>query len=163
MFLRFIKLKKLKKIIKIYHIFWKDYLKKPITFQINYTYCFYPTTPHRQIHFNIFNLLSQNSQNISSGTLLKPHFILYHSIKKNSLHLQKLVYLLWLFLENVKEEPFYFYIKNYNNLTFLLIKQMRIVFNNLNAAFIVSKPYNCTSKYRKRIKKKTWKMLLQLS
>lgn len=144
-------------------MFWKNYLIKPITFQINYTYCFYPTTPNRQLHFNIFNVISQNSQNISSGTLLKPHFILYHSIKKNFLHLQKLIYLLWLFLEDLKEEPFYFYIKNYNNLTFLLIKQMRIIFNNLTAGFIVSKPYNYILKYRKRIKKKTWKMLLQLN
>lgn len=144
-------------------MFWKNYLIKPITFQINYTYCFYPTTPNRQLHFNIFNVISQTSQNISSGTLLKPHFILYHSIKKNFLHLQKLIYLLWLFLEDLKEEPFYFYIKNYNNLTFLLIKQMRIIFNNLTAGFIVSKPYNYILKYRKRIKKKTWKMLLQLN
>lgn len=144
-------------------MFWKNYLIKPITFQINYTYCFYPTTPNRQLHFNIFNVISQKSQNISSGTLLKPHFILYHSIKKNFLHLQKLIYLLWLFLEDLKEEPFYFYIKNYNNLTFLLLKQMRIIFNNLTAGFIVSKPYNYILKYRKRIKKKTWKMLLQLN
>lgn len=147
----------------IYYMFWKNYLTKPLTFEINYTYCFYPTTPQRQLHYNVFNLISHKSKNISSGSLLKEHFTLYHSMKKNFLHLQKLVYLLWLFLEDLHNEPFYFYVKNYNNLTFLLIKQMYIIFNGLNAAFIVSKPFNYTLKYKKRIKKKTWKMLLQLN
>lgn len=161
MFLRRLKKLKLKKLIWIYYCFWKNYYIKPITFQIDYTFCFYPTTPKRQIHFNVINIISDQSQNISSGTLLKPHFTQYHSMKKNFSNLQKIVYLLWLFMEDIRSEPFYFFIKNYNNLTYLLLHQMRIIFNGLNAGFIINKAYNYTSKYRKRIKKKTWKMLLQ--
>lgn len=141
----------------IYYCFWKNYYSKPITFQINYTFCFYPTTPNRQIHFNIINILSSESQNISSGTLLKPHFTQYHSMKKNFLNLQKIVYLLWLYLADLQHEPFYFIIKNFNNLTYLLINQMKITFNDLDVAFIISKPFNKTFKYRKRIKKKNMK------
>lgn len=160
MFLTRLFLKKFKKIIKIYCVFLKNCYKKDILFQENYSFCFYPTTPHRQLNFNIYHFVEEKSSHISSGTLLKPHFDAYHSMKKNFTHIQKIVYLVWLFLENIQSEPFYFYIQAYNAVIYNLIKQIYVIFVEPNITYIISKPYNFLTKYRKRIKKKTWKLLV---
>lgn len=161
MFLRRLKFKKFRKLSFIYYLFWKNYLYRVVRFDDDYTFYFLPTTPARQIHFNIYNILAQTSTHISSGTLLKPHFIQYHCMKKNFINMQRIVYLLWLFLEDIRLEPFYFYMKYFNALTYQLLTQLRVIFNELTITFIVSKPYNLLLKKRKRIKKKTWKMLSQ--
>lgn len=153
--------KKLKKLLMIYNMFLYNHCNKNLTFEDNYTYCFYPTTPARQIHFTVFNIQTNKVKSYSSGYLLKPHFWQYHSMKKNFTNLQKLIFLLWLALEDINKEPFYFYIKAFNFLTYEIIKQIYIIFNVTDVAYIISKPYNYKTKSRKRIKRKTWKMLLE--
>ena len=155
--------RKLKKFIITYTTFTTKQYKYDLTFENDYTYCFYPTIPERQIHFNVYNIYENKSQHVSAGTLLKPHFIVYHNMKKLLPNMQKIIFLYWLFMEELRTEPFYFYIKFYNNIIFELLKQMRIIFHDLNLALIVSKPLNITQKSRKRIKKKIWKMLVDLN
>lgn len=145
----------------IYNTFFYKHCNKNLTFENNYTYCFYPTIPHRQAHFTIFNIQSNKVKSYSSGYLLKPHFLQYHSMKKNFINLQKLIFLLWLSLEDINTEPFYFYIKAFNFVIHEIIKQIYIIFNINEVGYIVSKPYNYKTKYKKRIKKKTWKMLVE--
>lgn len=144
-----------------YNVFFFKHFSKEIIFQVKYTYCLYPTTPHRQIHFTIFNIQSDCVKSYSSGYLLKPHFLQYHNMKKNFTNLQKLIFLLWSSLEDINTEPFYYYIKTFNFLTHEIIKQLYTIFSIQEVSYIVSKPHNYITKYRKRIKRKTWKMLLQ--
>ena len=146
MCLRRLKLKNLKYFCRQYACFNNNHLYNNLSFEENYTYSFIPTIPHRQIQFNLYNLLSHQSQHHSTGVLLKPHFTNYHSMKKNFTHMQKIVFLFWSILYESNNEPMYIYIKAYNFIIYQLIKNIYSIFNNFEIAFVVSKPYNFLTK-----------------